>query len=317
MFGPREPMFTNVRRNFALLLCLVLATGLGARASVPAREIIFPIAGEAVSADGSHFRTGLWITNLSNRPASLKLEFVQAGTSSIRAVGEPVTLRPLETRRWQDVNQEILRSPLVLGALRINASAPIQGRIRIENRRSNDSGTDRRWSTFDGIPAEMAIGKGQQTVLQGVVREPNGTDRYNLFLAEVRGHPLALTVEFREGGREMLGSEQYVLHPFEQRTISVDTLLPRITLQDGTATIRATSGPGRVVAAGARLDGATGDSTTFEMSYDQAGPRLIQPAEWISFGFAALICVAIGLSAAVDRKRQGGRSMTTEPNGQR
>lgn len=308
----------NLRGKSALLLlCALFQPGFLALASHPSREIIFPIAGEAISADGSHFRTGLWVTNPGKRPALLKFEFVQAGTSSIRAVGEPVTLGPLQTRRWQEVNQEILRSPLALGALRINASVPILATIRIENSRSKDRGTGRRGSAFDGIPAEMAIGKGQQTVLQGVVREPNGTDRYNLFLAEVRGHPLALTVEFRESGREMLGSEQYVLHPFEQRTISVDTLLPRITLRDGTATIRALSGPGRVVAAGAQLDGATGDSIAFEMSYDAVGPRLIRPPEWSPLGFAALICMAIGLSAAIDRKRQEGRSVTTETNGQR
>lgn len=305
-------MSINLRGKSALLLCFFLLTGLGALASVPAREIIFPIAGQAISANGAHFHTGLWITNLSKRPASLKFEFVQAGTSTVRTVGEPVTLSPLETRRWEDVNQDILRTPLLLGALRIEASAAILGTIRIERVRSDDRGTDRRVISFGGIPAQMAIGKGQQTVLQGVVREPAGTHRYNLFLAEIRGHPLAITVEFREGGREMLGSEQYVLHPFEQRTISVDTLWPAITLHDGTATVRATSGPGRVVAAGARLDSATGDSTPFEMSYEAVAPSMIKPAEWIPFGFAALVCLAIGLAVAVDKKRERGLSGRTE-----
>lgn len=303
--GASEPesMSITFSRKSSLLLCLLLQTALGASASVPSREINFPIAGEALSADGSHFYTGLWITNLSQRPASLNFEFVQAGTSSVRTVGEPVTLSPFETRRWRDVNKEILRTPLALGALRIKATAPITGTIRIERQRSDDRGIDRRASSFNGIPAEMAIGKGQQAVLQGVVRGPIGTNRYNLFLSEVRGHPLAIEVEFREEGRTIVGGERYVLHPFEQRTISVDALLPGITLHDGTATVKATSGPGRIVAAGARLDSVTGDTTPFEMSYDTAVPSLIRPSEWIPLGFAALVSLAIGLAAAVDQKK--------------
>lgn len=298
---------TSYVRRSALLLCLVLQLPVSAFAAVPSREIFFPISGEAISADQSHFRTSLWITNPSRKPVSLTFEFVQAGTFSVRPAGQPVTLSPLESRRWQDVNQEILRTPRVLGALRIKSSGPILSTIRIERQHSNSLGTDRRGSSFDGIPAEMAIGKGQQTVLQGVVREPAGTDRYNLFLAEIRGHPIAIDVEFREGGRQMVGSERYVLHPFEQRTISVDALLPAVTLHDGTATIRATAGPGRVVAAGARLNGRTGDSTTFEMSYDAAGPPIIRPSEWIPLGFAAVVSLAIGLAAAADHRKEAPR----------
>lgn len=298
---------TSFIRRSALLLCFALQLRVPAFASVPSREIIFPICGEAISADQAHFHTSLWITNPSRKPVSLTLEFVRAGTSSVRPAGEPVTLRPLESRRWQDVNQEILRTPRVLGALRIKSSGPILSTIRIERQHSDALGTDRRGSSFDGIPAEMAFGKGRQTVLQGVVRDPAGTDRYNLFLAEIHGHPLAIEVEFREGGRQLVGSERYVLHPFEQRTISVDTLLPAFMLHDGTATIRATSGPGRLVAAGARLNGRTGDSTTFEMSYDAGTPSLIKPSEWIPLGFAAVVSLAIGLAAAADHRKRAPR----------
>jgi len=298
---------TSFVRRSALLLCFALQLRVSAFASVPSREIIFPICGEAISADQSHFHTSLWVTNPSRKPVSLTFEFVQAGTSSVRPAGEPVRLGPLESRRWQDVNQDILRTPRVLGALRIKSSGPVLCTIRIERQHSDSLGTDRRGSSLNGIPAEMAIGKGRQTVLQGVVREPAGTDRYNLFLAEIRGHPLAIEVEFREGGRQLVGSERYVLHPFEQRTISVDTLLPAFTLQDGTATIRATSGPGRVVAAGARLNGRTGDSTTFEMSFEAGTPSLIKPSEWIPLGLAAVVSLAIGLAAAADHRKRASR----------
>ncbi len=115
-----------------------------------------------------------------------------------------------------------------------------------------------------GVPPAFGIGKDESALLQGV--RQNADFRYNIFLVETTGKPVALELTVSDGSVEVARAS-YILQAYEHQLLSVGSLAPGATIADGVVRLRATTGEGKAVALGSLIAASSQDSTRFEMSF--------------------------------------------------
>src|SRR5262245_45918289 len=111
------------RRLLAFVMSVFLAPPLAAAYS--GRDLILPVAGHSVGADGRLFDTALWITNLSESDtADVTLAFYASGKTN----RDPRTLRlriaPGQTWTAEQMDPA-LTGGVVMGAIRVQSSADV------------------------------------------------------------------------------------------------------------------------------------------------------------------------------------------------
>ena len=258
------------------LLSLLVARPL--LAGYAARELVFPIIGRATSANGQTFLTSIWITNVASRPASVDLLFLEAGHANPSPRRMRIDIAPGATRVFDPLDAP-------LGALRIQSNVDVVASARIS--------TSEFATSCVAIPARFAIGNGQSSLMQGYV---TGAGQYKLYVAEIKGEPLAYAVTVSDGAGHIRGEKRLYIDRGEETRLDLAAMFPGL---DGTVVkIEGINGSGKIIALGLQRVAGAQDASAFEMSFP-APSRFAM--SWIEGTTYALVALAAIVAALIRR----------------
>lgn len=254
-------------RTIRFLLFLVLCAGaLSAMAGFSGTDLFLPAVGRVSGSGGSEFYTTLWVTNPSTSDSvTITLRFLRSGVPNVSPPSATYTLRPGESRVFENVTETVFASPGVLGALRVVSSADVLVAARIYNQPAGAPLRNTQGLFFSGVPATLALRTGDSAVIQGVSQ---GEDfRYNFFAVETTGQPATLRMKIHDANGTLLAQKDYALGAFQQMLAGVADIQPGFMTSNATLEASVISGPGQVIVAGSQTANASQDGSGFEMAF--------------------------------------------------
>lgn len=277
-----------------LLISVLLALPLAAAYS--GRDLILPVAGHSVGADGRLFDTALWITNLSDAPEDVTLAFYASGKSNRDA--RPLRLRIAVGQTWTaDQIDPALTGGAVMGAIRVQSSGDVIATARTYSRLSTDTNSRAVASGFAAIPARFAIGNGEQTTLQGIDTRDS---RYKFYVVEVAGEPLAVTASLLDVNGHAIAEKRLYIDAHMHLATDAHALFSEVPIPPhALLRLAGLNGDGRIVAAAAQIATESQDATTYEMSFSTAPRNKLNAGEVVAYSLAACAVIV----AAVARRR--------------
>jgi len=253
----------------ALILTLFAARPL--LAGYVGRELVLPIIGRAASADRV-YQTAVWITNVSDRPATATLSFLEAGHANPSPRQIHIQLPRRGTRVFNPLDAP-------LGALRIASDADLLASARIS---TIDSST-----SCAAIPARFAVSTGQSSTLQGYLSSPG---QYKLYVVEISGEPLAYSVAISDTSGRIRGEKRLFLDRYDESRLDLTQMFPDV---EGTVVrIEGTNGSGKMIAMGLQRTPGSHDASAFEMSFPA-------PSRFALSWMEGLTYVVVGLAVIV------------------
>jgi hypothetical protein len=242
-----------------------LTLALSAHAAFTGTDLIVPVAGRTEGAGGSQFYTTLWITNPTDGPAKATILFLATG--EMKPAVE-VEIEPGVTKIYENAAESLFGIRNGVGALRVTATRKLLVSARIYNQNDGAPAAATQGLSFAGVPAAFGIGRGETATIQGVKRTADY--RYNVFLVETTGVPIALELKVRDvTGRERAATA-VALGGYEHRMLSIPSLLGTETITDGVVELRGNGGDGKVVGVGSLVANASQDGTSFEMIFSES-----------------------------------------------
>jgi hypothetical protein len=236
-------------------------------AAFPSTDVILPAAGRVSGANGSEFYTTVWVSNPSDVPVDVQMQFLAAGMPNPTPVTVTDTLGAGASKTYENIAETLFDLPGVLGAIRFRSSQPVLVAARIYNQSPGATLSDTQGAGFAGVPASFAIGSDQQARLQGVTQ--NTDFRYNLFMVEASGSPIAARIELLDGPGNVVATRDFPLRGYEQLLVSVAELAPGGLISNGQLRATVAAGEGKLIVAGSLVANESQDATGFEMSFSE------------------------------------------------
>lgn len=262
-------------------------------AAYASRDVVLPVAGRATGADGRLFLTALWITNPSERDAVRATLTFRPAAEKLPLHASTLTLKPGETLVIDPIDAAILGVADALGSLRIEATHDVLATARVYSRMPGESGARSLATSFNAMPVQFAIGSNESTTLQGIAPADG---RYKIYIAEVAGAPLDVTLTLVDGRGAALAAKQMYIDTDRQVTTDVADLFPQFTSGTATLHIAGMNGSGRVVVAGSQIARESQDSTPFEMGFTTT-PRnrlgVWEALTYIAVAAAAVVALVV------------------------
>jgi hypothetical protein len=266
---------------------------LAALLTTPARaatDLYLVAAGQLRSASGRDFRTTVWITNLSSRPAAVQATFLER--HPLKSPPSPVTISvgPAETKEITDLPVQLKRQGVV-GAIRFQSEEPIAVAARIFSgppTLGETTGAALRAVTYDA-----GLEKGDEAFIPGVIYDRDRNFRQTTYLVETGGRPAGIFVRLREASGRELAHDSFLLEPYEQRSLPIAELARGAFVHSGSISVRVTGGGGRVYAVGLQIPTRSGDGYFVDMTVLRSTRQpALSAAEIVVYSFAALAVIA-------------------------
>jgi hypothetical protein len=230
-------------------------------AGFTARDVFIPAIGQVEGVAGSHFDSTIFISNPNSESAQIEISFLaSAGTSSPFSD----TIAAGATRVYSP--SSLFGFMNALGGARVKSSQNVLVTARVFEQTPGSSLT--KGQTFSAVPADFGVAVGDSADLQGVRQTKDY--RYNIFLIETTGNALNFDLTVKNNLGADVTTKSLLLQPFEQRLVSLRSLVPTVEISDGFLHIKPTAGNGRVVAAGSQISNGTNEPTSFEMSFSSS-----------------------------------------------
>jgi len=270
-----------------------------ARAAYTATDLYVPVAGHGRSADGRTFSTTIWITNGGDATANVKVQFLrgQQANPSPRTFEFP--LNAGQTRVFDPIGSEILGTTDEVGGLRIFSNQPLLATARAVSRLESESPAREVATTFNAIPARLAIGNGQSSIAHGVIVGNDASARYKLYVVETSGEPLTYSIALTDPNGLALAQKTFFIAPREERTLDFSSEFPNVNAAHAVARIRGVNGNGKIIFAGAQIAKESQDGNAYEMSYTTE-PRVRMPMSEVLVYIA--VAAAIVVAAVLYRR---------------
>jgi hypothetical protein len=234
-------------------------------AAFPSTEVILPAAGRVSGVNGSEFYTTVWVSNPSDAPVDIQMQFLASGVPNPTPVTVTDTLGAGASKTYENITETLFDLPGVLGAIRFRSSQPVLVAARIYNRSPGATLSDTQGAGFAGVPASFAIGSDREARLQGVTQ--NADFRYNLFMVEASGSPIAARIELLDGPGNVVATRDYSLRGYEQLLVSAAELAPGGLISNAQIRAKVAAGDGKLIVAGSLVANESQDATGFEMSF--------------------------------------------------
>jgi len=259
-------------RLVALSLTLIATS---AWAVAPGKDAYLVSVGHAQGACPggvcSQWRTAVWIHNPSTTTtANVTMYFLERNKANTTPVQQTLTVAPGETKEYLDAVLSPLGVDGKYGGIRVTSDIDVvvTGRIFDENVPSTKGGTGTSGQFFAGLPPSMAIGNGSSTDILGMRQDSGttcGTFRSNFGFQEVTGNGCTVQVQKIDSTGTVLATKSYTIEARAQRQYAItDIGGPLGSNQRLHVTV--TSGDGKVLVFGSRIDNCTGDPSTVEMT---------------------------------------------------
>ena len=200
-----------------------------------AGERFVPIVAQIQGANGSYWNTEIWLTNVSESPASYAMTFLPAGQNNADLLlrgNDSHSIGPRET-----VDLKAIVPPGKTGALKIVTSDGVLIRCRVFN-------THGHGSVGQLVPAltrDQMIGPGSRGILTPLVR--NGQFRTNIGFFNPSENPVQIRVEIWTDQGKLAGTASYALDPGSQVQINDFLLQFKINRADGFHVVVTADGP--------------------------------------------------------------------------
>jgi hypothetical protein len=129
--------------------------------------------------------------------------------------------------------------------------------------------------------------------MQGYV---TGGGQYKLYVAEIKGEPLAYAVTVLDGAGNIRGEKRLYIDRGEESQLDLAAMFPRL---DGTLVkIEGLNGNGKIIALGLQRIAGSQDASAFEMTFP-APSRFAM--SWIEGTTYALVALAVIVAALIRR----------------
>jgi len=261
-------------------------------AAYASRDLVVPIAGRSVGADGRVYLTALWITNTSDRPADAAITFHPAALNT-SPISSSLQLAAGETRLLDPYDPG---GDAATGWIRIQSARDLLVSTRLYSRMPSETTAQSIGASIAAIPTRFAIANGESTTLHGLTP---ADARFKLTFDEVSGKPLEVWVALLDAHGVQLARTHLYVDAWRQQTKDAAELFPAFTSGAAIVRVEGMHGKGRVIVAGTSIAKASQDATGFEMSFTPASRDRISWAEAVAYG-----AVAIGILAAIATRRR-------------
>ncbi|RLE27097.1 MAG: hypothetical protein DRJ65_03850 [Acidobacteria bacterium] len=253
--------------GFVLLVALMAA--LPVAASVSDTELFLPAVGTGAGVPPSYWYTTIWVFNPNEGPAEVEFSFLRRNQSNTPSdVTSSITVGGGVVVQIDDAVTTMF-GVQGFGAIRAVADVPVHLTARIYSQATGQEERDSSGQAFAAVPAQRAIGSGEESDLIGLTNLVGGDFRYNVGFVETTGQQVSVDVSLfgRSGGSWVTRTIQ--LRPFEQMQMSVDELFNNAIGESDNFRLRVSgrSGDGRVIVFGSRVANGSQDATTFEMTF--------------------------------------------------
>ncbi len=269
-----------MKQAIVTLLCVLLAGS--ALAVMPGTDLFIPAVGHSQGFGGAQWRADLWILNPSASQSATVTVYLLLRQANPTPTSQTVAVAPGQTVYFQDVvGAGLFGQSDASGGLRITSNVPVVATAEsyVANV-TTSKGTGTSGQFFGGVPAALALGAGDAADVIGLDQDAandTGKFRSNLALVETTGgaNTVNLVLDRLDPAGTVVGSWACdgtnpacaPLGPWEVRQLNtVLSLFTPTTGANQRIRVRVTGGGGRVIAAGSRIDNATGDPSTVEMS---------------------------------------------------
>ena len=254
-------------RTYALGLAAALCVSGPVFAGFLSTETFLPAVGRIPGKFGAQFYSTVWATNLTGGTVHFTFQFLRQGQANPSPASFSDTLSSGQTKVYENVVETKLGLTNDLGAARITSDGEILVAERIYNQQPGDDLGATEGLFFAGVPKSFSISLGQSATIQGIDQGGSENFRYNFALVETGGASATVHVALYDGDGNALGSNDYVLHPYEQIQPNVDDLAANLATTNARITATVTAGAGSVLLAGAQVGNESQDSSGFEMSF--------------------------------------------------
>jgi len=257
------------------LLLAVLLVAPPAAASYAARDLVFPIIGRATTASGQTYQTSIWLTNMTSKPASVTIAFLEAGHANPSPRTMRISIAPGGTRIFDPLDAP-------LGAIRVQSNVDLVASGRIAAAGYTTS--------FSAIPARFAIGNGQSSVMQGYV---GAAGHYKLYVVEISGEPLTYSVTVSDMAGHIRAEKRMFIGRNEEMRLDLAELFPGV---DGAAVkLEGFNGNGKIIALGLQRMPEAQDASAFEMSFPAPSRFAMSFTEGVTYALVALAAIVAAL----------------------
>jgi hypothetical protein len=257
-----------------------------------AADLFLPVAGKVRSATGREFRTTVWITNASQRPATVRVTFLERHPAPA-----PSTLMiPVAAGATKEVDDLPLQlhRPGVVGALRFESGEPIAVSAWIFSGAAIGEG-------LHAVDAAAGLNHGDEGFIAGV--QASADIHETTYFVETSGRPAGVLVTLRDSSGRTIAHDSFLLEAFEHRALPIAEFAGNTSVRSGSISVRATGGSGRVYAIGFQIPSQTGDGYFLEMTGPGSRSDETSTTEILLYSLTALAVIAAVAFDVYNRKR--------------
>jgi hypothetical protein len=238
-------------------------------ASVAGTELFLPAVGTGPGVPPSYWYTTVWVFNPADVSAEVEFNFLRKNQSNNPSdISETIMVGPGEVVQIDDAVTTLFGIQ-AFGAIRVLADVPVHVTARIFSQATSQTERDSSGQAFTAVPAQRAIGTGDETDLIGLTNLEGGDFRYNIGFVETMGQPASVQVTLLATSGSSWVYTSIQVQPFEQIQMSVDQLFNNAIGESDNFRLHVTGqqGDGRVIVYGSRVANGSQDATTFEMLF--------------------------------------------------
>lgn len=235
--------------------------------------LVIPTAGRIRGAGGTVWRTDLFLTNPSSRPALASLFFLPTGDEGVGARVYPVVVGPGKAEKIADAVSSLFGRDDVSGAIVVRGSKELV----IGSRTFNQAPAGTYGQFVPAIEFGRAIAEGETAVLPQLIR--TGRFRTNLGFANLAAMAGSVLVKLRADTGVLLGEATYDLSAYGHQQINdVFRTLGLDSVAAGYAEVSVAGSAGRVIPYASVVDNVSGDPILVLPVVASAGPLVIPTA---------------------------------------
>ncbi|HHQ48084.1 MAG TPA: hypothetical protein ENK19_04275, partial [Acidobacteria bacterium] len=257
------------KRALIVVLGVVLLVTGSSWAGIAGTDLWVASLARTPGAHGSQWYATVWIHNPGRQAAQVQISYCMRNQANASPIVQTVRVDPGETLKLADVFQDVFGLANAKGALRFQSNRKVVVSARSYNLTAAGV-ADSQGQFLAGMPAELALGAGEQTSIPGITQPADGSFRCNYALVETAGgtSQVEVTLYDRDGVRQ--ASKTYTLSPHEPVQLNLKDLGPGLTSDGGRLDVRVVSGSGKVLTFASMVGNGTvsQDPSTLEMEYE-------------------------------------------------
>lgn len=252
-----------------IMLTVVFVVAVEPAAAADAgNDLWLPAVGTGPGVPPSYWYTTIWVFNPNEGPAEVMFSFLRRNQANDPGeVTHSMVVQPGAVAQIDDAVTTMFGVE-GFGAIHAVADLPVHVTARIYSKPGGHGERDSAGQAFVAVPAERAIGAGDEVDVIGLTNLVGGDFRYNVGFVETTGQATYVQVSLNTSSGSSWVSNSLQLQPFEQRQMSVDQLFNNVIGESDNFRLHVIGGPGegRVIVFGSRVANGSQDATTFEMS---------------------------------------------------